>query len=56
MGVWPSVVGVTRNTASTVGRGLKDLEALETPRRGAFAVWVTGGNRCARRIADCTMI
>jgi hypothetical protein len=34
MGVWPSVVGVTRNTASTVGRGLKDLEASETLRQG----------------------
>jgi hypothetical protein len=41
MGVWPSVAGVTRNTASTVGRGLKDLEASETLRQG-----------CVRRLGD----
>ena len=51
-----AVARVTRIAASTIGRGLKDLEALETLPQGAFAVREAGGNRWPRRIADCSTI
>ena len=51
-----AVARVTRIAASTIGRGLKDLEALETLPRGVFAVREAGGNRWQTRIANCSTI
>jgi hypothetical protein len=50
------VARVTRIAASTIGRGLKDLEAPETLPLGRIRRPGGGGNHWPRRIADCSTI
>ena len=48
-----AVARLTRIAASTIGRGLKDLEAPETLQQGR--VRRPGGNRWSRRISSRTI-